>query len=69
MQWIVIPNLHLRHTFFQPRTPLEQEVAALLHGSEHTIPKTKELSKAEERALKAMSLEEVSWEGTVVFKI
>lgn len=45
---------------FQPRTPLEMEVAKLLQGSENVIPKDKMLTPAEEKALKAMSLDEVS---------
>ncbi|ESO89301.1 hypothetical protein LOTGIDRAFT_183349 [Lottia gigantea] len=43
---------------FQPRTPLEREIALLLHGSDNVECQTKMLTKAEERALKAMSLEE-----------
>lgn len=43
----------------QPRTPLELEVAALLHGSDHVFTKEKPLSRAEERAMRAMSLDEV----------
>ena len=45
--------------YIQPRTPLEQEIATLLHGSDHVLPNNKVLTRAEERALKAMSLEEV----------
>ena len=44
---------------FQPRTPLEKEIAEMLHGSEHVLPKARTLTKAEERALKAMSVHEV----------
>lgn len=44
----------------QPRTPLELEVAALLRGSDNVIhDKHKELTVAEQRALKAMDLDEV----------
>ena len=41
------------------RTPLEVEVAALLSGNKNTITENRALTKAEEKALKAMSLEEV----------
>ncbi|XP_064629730.1 U3 small nucleolar RNA-associated protein 14 homolog A-like [Lineus longissimus] len=43
---------------FQPRTPLELEVAKMLHGSDHVLSKERMLTRAEERALKAMNLEE-----------
>ncbi|XP_074662422.1 U3 small nucleolar RNA-associated protein 14 homolog A-like [Tubulanus polymorphus] len=43
---------------FQAQTPLEKEIAALLGTSSHIIPTDHTLTKAEERALKAMSLEE-----------
>ena len=43
----------------QPFTPLEVEVAALLKGSKNVLRLARELTRAEERALKAMSLEEV----------
>ncbi|XP_041352481.1 uncharacterized protein LOC121370976 [Gigantopelta aegis] len=42
----------------KPFTPLEIEVAALLKGSQNVLKNKKELTPAEERALKAMSLEE-----------
>ncbi|KAL4232806.1 U3 small nucleolar RNA-associated protein 14 A [Mactra antiquata] len=44
---------------FEPRTPLEQEVAALLRGSDNIIHgENQELTPAEQRALKAMDLQE-----------
>ena len=44
----------------QPRTPLELEVAAVLNGNPDDLPmENSELTPAEERALAAMSLEEV----------
>ncbi|XP_064594449.1 LOW QUALITY PROTEIN: U3 small nucleolar RNA-associated protein 14 homolog A-like [Liolophura sinensis] len=43
---------------FQARTPLEKEVAALLHGSDSVLENTQVLTAAEQRALDAMSLEE-----------
>ncbi|KAK6171222.1 hypothetical protein SNE40_019457 [Patella caerulea] len=57
------PNLSLRTSDemtkrFQARTPLEREIAMLLHGSDYVEKQTKMLTPAEERALKAMSLEE-----------
>ena len=45
--------------FFKLRTPLELQVAALLQGSDHVIQKDQEMSPAEERALRAMDVEEV----------
>ena len=45
----------------QPRTPLEEEVAAVLRGSFHVLERSnKELTEEEEKALLAMDLEEVS---------
>ena len=45
---------------FQPTTPLEEEIAAVLRGSSHVIERTnKELTEEEEQALLAMDLEEV----------
>ena len=45
----------------QPRTPLEEEVAAVLRGSSHVLERNnKELTEEEEKALLAMDLEEVS---------
>ena len=43
----------------QLRTPLELEIAQLLHGSKNVFKKEKMLTPAEERALRAMNLEEV----------
>lgn len=43
---------------FKPRTPLEIEVAALLNDGDHIVPTKKILTRAEERALEAMSIEE-----------
>ena len=43
----------------QPRTPLELEIVQLLHGSKNVFKKEKMLTPAEERALRAMNLEEV----------
>ena len=44
----------------QPRTPLEEEVAAVLRGSSHVLERSnKELTEEEEKALLAMDLEEV----------
>ncbi|XP_052088938.1 U3 small nucleolar RNA-associated protein 14 homolog A-like isoform X1 [Mytilus californianus] len=42
----------------KPRTSLEVEVASLLKGSENVVSNKQELTPAEEKALKAMSLEE-----------
>ncbi|KAH3726085.1 U3 small nucleolar RNA-associated protein 14 homolog A-like [Dreissena polymorpha] len=43
---------------FQPRTPLEMAVAALLHGSENVVQdNSKELTLAEQRALAAMDIQ------------
>jgi len=43
----------------QPRTPLEEEVAAVLRGSAHVLERSnKELTEEEEKALLAMDLEE-----------
>ena len=45
----------------QPRTPLEEEVAAVLRGSSHVLERSnKELTEEEEKALLAMDFEEVS---------
>ena len=44
---------------FQPRTSLEMEVAALLRSSENVVSNKRELTPAEEKALQAMSIEEV----------
>ncbi|XP_052808908.1 U3 small nucleolar RNA-associated protein 14 homolog A-like isoform X1 [Mya arenaria] len=45
---------------FQPRTPLEMQVAALLRGSENVVQDAEqcELTPAEQRALRAMDLQE-----------
>ena len=45
----------------QPRTPLEQQVAALLRGSDNVVQdaETCELTPAEQRALRAMDLQQV----------
>lgn len=44
----------------QARTPLEEEVAAVLRGSAHVLERSnKELTEEEEKALLAMDLEEV----------
>ena len=43
----------------QPHTPLELEIAQLLHGSQNVMTKERMLTPAEEKALRAMSLEEV----------
>ncbi|XP_033741241.1 uncharacterized protein LOC117328027 [Pecten maximus] len=53
-------KLHTASKFagIKPRTPLEMEVAALLQGSPNIPTKNKELTKAEEKALQAMSIEE-----------
>lgn len=48
------------HIIDQPRTPLEEEVAAVLRGSAHVLERSnKELTEEEEKALLAMDLEEV----------
>lgn len=48
------------HIIVQPRTPLEEEVAAVLRGSAHVLERSnKELTEEEEKALLAMDLEEV----------
>lgn len=45
----------------QPRTPLEEEVAAVLRGSSHVLERNnKELTEEEEKALLAMDLNDVS---------
>lgn len=55
----------------QPRTPLEEEVAAVLRGSAHVLERSnKELTEEEEKALLAMDLEEVQlllYEMNLVF--
>ncbi|XP_060077158.1 U3 small nucleolar RNA-associated protein 14 homolog A-like [Ylistrum balloti] len=53
-------KLHTASKFagIKPRTPLEMEVAALLQGSQNVPTRNKELTKAEEKALQAMSIEE-----------
>ncbi|XP_071491531.1 U3 small nucleolar RNA-associated protein 14 homolog A-like [Diadema antillarum] len=43
---------------FKPSTPLEQEVYKVLHGSKFAERPDQELTKAEEEAIKAMSLSE-----------
>eukprot|EP00057_Strongylocentrotus_purpuratus_P033258 XP_790749.4 PREDICTED: U3 small nucleolar RNA-associated protein 14 homolog A [Strongylocentrotus purpuratus] len=43
---------------FKPSTPLEQEVYKILHGSKFAERPNKQLSQAEEEAIKAMSLSE-----------
>ncbi|GFS13863.1 U3 small nucleolar RNA-associated protein 14 like protein A [Elysia marginata] len=43
---------------FKPRTPLEKELFAALGQSEEVLNPNQELTKAEERALKAMSVKE-----------
>ena len=46
--------------FAQPRTPLEEEVMAVLQGSSHLMErKNKQLTEEEEKALLAMDLQEV----------
>ncbi|KAL5010291.1 hypothetical protein ScPMuIL_012596 [Solemya velum] len=57
------PNLKLSTTDrfgkkFKPQTPLELEVAVLLQGSQSVHHQKAELTRAEEKALQAMSLEE-----------
>ena len=47
---------------FQPRTPLELELFAALGKSEDVLHPKKELTAAEEKALKAMSIQEVSFD-------
>lgn len=50
----------LHQIIIQPRTPLEEEVAAVLRGSAHVLERSnKELTEEEEKALLAMDLEEV----------
>jgi hypothetical protein len=52
--------LTLNIFFFQPRTPLEEEIASVLQNSSQMLEREdKELSLEEEEALKNMSLEEV----------
>lgn len=55
----------------QPRTPLEEEVAAVLRGSAHVLERSnKELTEEEEKALFTMDLEEVQlllYEMNLVF--
>nr|CAG4640978.1 EOG090X08JJ [Eulimnadia texana] len=43
---------------FVPRTPLEQQIAEILHGSKHVQKKGEELTEAEKEALSSMSLKE-----------
>ena len=52
-------GLYYINCFSQPRTPLELEVAALLQGSKNVLTQSNMLTAAEERALRAMNLEEV----------
>ncbi|XP_062604678.1 uncharacterized protein LOC134266461 [Saccostrea cucullata] len=48
-----------KFSHFKPRTPLEMEIAAVLHGNKDDLPtQNKELTPAEERIIAAMSLEE-----------
>lgn len=56
--------LHLRPRRFlidirQPKTPMEVEIAEALQTSKNVMTQKRELTVAEEEALKAMSLEEV----------
>lgn len=60
LQWSSIHPKHCSHlSSFQPSTPLEQEVYKILHGSKFAERPNKQLSQAEEEAIKAMSLSEV----------
>ncbi|PIK55581.1 putative U3 small nucleolar RNA-associated protein 14-like A [Apostichopus japonicus] len=47
---------------FKPTTPLEEEIYKLLNGNKYAETKDKELTRAEEEVLSAMSLEEVLFE-------
>lgn len=63
--WEFLSALFIAYCFLlfpmQPRTPLEEEVAAVLKGSSHVLERSnKELTEEEEKALLAMDLEEVS---------
>lgn len=44
---------------FSKQTPLEMEVTQMVHGSDFAAKKEKSLTKAEQRAVAAMNLEEV----------
>lgn len=60
MDWFVFCYI-LSCITVQPRTPLEEEVAAVLRGSAHVLERSnKELTEEEEKALLAMDLDEVS---------
>lgn len=53
------PSLRGLAAKFKPRTPLEEEVAAVLRGSTHVLERSnKELTEEEEKALQGMDLEE-----------
>lgn len=53
------PSLRGLAAKFKPRTPLEEEVAAVLRGSTHVLEwSNKELTEEEEKALQGMDLEE-----------
>lgn len=43
---------------FKPKTPMEEEIAALLHGSKSTVRNGKELSEREESAMASMTMQE-----------
>ena len=48
------------------RTPLEMQVAAMLQGSENVIQdKGQELTPAEQRALRAMDIQEVRGQSQI----
>ncbi|XP_068697898.1 U3 small nucleolar RNA-associated protein 14 homolog A-like isoform X3 [Montipora foliosa] len=54
-----VPTLRGLAVNFKPRTPLEEEIAAVLKGSSHVLEREKkELTADEERALLAMDFEE-----------
>ncbi|KAL9969211.1 hypothetical protein ACROYT_G021402 [Oculina patagonica] len=54
-----VPSVRGISVNFKPRTPLEEEVAAVLRGSAHVLERSnKELTEEEEKALLAMDLEE-----------
>lgn len=46
---------------FQSKHPVEEAVSKILQTSENTLDNTKTLTVAEEKALQAMSLEEVNF--------
>ncbi|CAD5112043.1 DgyrCDS1290 [Dimorphilus gyrociliatus] len=64
----VIDKSHISKTFSK-KNSLEMEVAQMVHGSDFAANKEKSLTKAEQRALAAMSLEEAKLKRSEVQKM